>query len=216
MSATQAWDGVTSDSLTTENLVKHTVPLAKDLGVVAKEAAVAAKGLVGKAVEKMIAVSMIDSGADPSAVASGHNNVAIVDVEGFMVPAEGGLSDVTGSWSPPSNAFDAKTQGQPRLSDVEEIAIANAIIDGDLSARNKNGSEEKAFLAKFRKEQTGLYWSTEADTGFDPLGVSDTYKRPVNDDKEGKASEKVRKEWAAKEDGECSGSDGELLRSWIG
>ncbi|KAL8720160.1 MAG: hypothetical protein Q9225_002926 [Loekoesia sp. 1 TL-2023] len=208
MSATQAWDGVTSDSLTTENLVKHTVPLAKDLGVIAKEAAVAAKEFVEQAVEKIMAASVTDSGADSRTAVSRHNSVTTVDVKGFIMPAEEGLSkNVTGCWSPPLNAFDAKKQGQPRLSDVEEIAIANAIMDGELSTRDNNGSEVKTFLAKFRKEQTGLYWSTEADTCFDPLGVSDTYKRPINNDIERKASETVRKEWAAKEDDACSDSD---------
>lgn len=139
-SAEYAWKDVVSEG---ENLMKQSVPIAKDIGVVAKEAAVVAKDFVGKTVSKLVSPSY-DSGA---AVVRDGDASAVCTIAPPIRPA----SISTRTWTPPPNAFTHPLQRNQPLSDSESTAIANAVIDEELTTGDVETEEVKAFLTEYRR-----------------------------------------------------------------
>ncbi|KAL8989069.1 MAG: hypothetical protein Q9177_001967 [Variospora cf. flavescens] len=222
-SARIALDGVINEPLTKDNIMKNSAPLAKDLGAVAKDTAIAAAAAVERAWAKL---STTNSAAASAAVpAPGPVTALRHGPELMTVTLRSPLAAETSSlptaaaptWEPVPHAFAPKSKKpRPRLSDQEEMAIANAILDGRLKTGAKHLDDVRAFLAAFRKEQalirwkakadekphvdnkgTGLKWFAEADDGFDPLGVSGTWKRPAIDVHDEHARKAMREEWVA-------------------
>ncbi|KAL9604357.1 MAG: hypothetical protein Q9219_000545 [cf. Caloplaca sp. 3 TL-2023] len=239
-SVKDAWEDITTDGLTRENVLKHSGPVAKDLGVAAKEAAVAtkeaavaAKGFVGHAFGKVMetaAAARLDLGSSTAAAAaaSAYNSVL----------SSQSSSNVTGSYPPTPLTVETKVETAAerrlRLSIMEETALADAYLSGELPLVDKQSDEVQAFLARFREQQaleelrnqraageegtsdtevSGVQWTEEADTGLDALAVSEAWKRPgvAKGEEEEERREALCKRRASKKDDLENGSnDGDL------
>lgn len=206
-SAKLAVDGIMHEPLTAENLVKNTAPLAKDLGEVAKGAVISGAGWAGETLVRIGAAAVSSKAGEAVSRYIGASDT---------VPQSSAAKSSTNvaSFEPPSNAFASKTKSQPTLSDIEEMAIANAIADGTLKPGDKGSGAVKAFLKRFRQEQAvlewkakqetgkrdardsegGLRWEVDTDGGYDPLGVSGTYKRPPIDVHDAHVRKELRKQ----------------------
>ncbi|KAI4290495.1 MAG: hypothetical protein L6R35_000219 [Caloplaca aegaea] len=222
-SARIALDGVINEPLTKDNIMKNSAPLAKDLGAVAKDTAIAAAAAVERAWAKLsttnsAAASAAVPGPGPVAASRHGPELMTVTLRSPLAAETSSLPTAAApTWEPVPHAFAPKPKkSRPRLSDQEEMAIANAVLDGRLKTGAKHRDEVRAFLAAFRKEQalirwkakagekpradnkgTGLKWFAEADDGFDPLGVSGTWKRPAIDVRDEHACKAMREEWVA-------------------
>lgn len=216
-------DGMIHEPLTKKNIVRNSAPLAKDLGAVAKDAAIAAAGVVQRAWGKRSATN--STAAAPGQIAAsshGHESSVIMR----SLPAETSSVHAAAAWEPAPHAFEHKSKIQPRLSEQEETAIANAVLDGRLNTGGKHRDDVRAFLAAFRKGQAlvtskakaagrpcayqgvGLEWSAEADGGFDFLEVSGTSKRPAIDVHDKNVRKELRQKWAASKGAGEDGADG--------
>ncbi|KAI4155677.1 MAG: hypothetical protein LQ341_000144 [Variospora aurantia] len=224
-SARIALDGVINEPLTRDNIMKNSAPLAKDLGAVAKDTAIAAAAAVERAWAKLsatnsAATSAAGPGPGPGPVTASRHGPELMTVTlRSPLAAEASSLPIAAAptWEPVPHALAPKPK-KPRshLSDQEEVAIANAVLDGRLKTGAKHRDDVRAFLAAFRKEQalirwkakadakphadnkgTGLKWFAEADDGFDPLGVSGTWKRPAIDVHDEHARKAMREEWVA-------------------
>ncbi|KAI4155253.1 MAG: hypothetical protein L6R39_001286 [Caloplaca ligustica] len=200
-SAKLALDGVRNEPLTGQSVIKAATPLAKDLGLVAKEGVGIAVGLAGQAFKKVsiAAAAAVTAASDPVRLSS---------------PTEG-LSDC----EPAPHALSPykPKEPQPRLPDNEEVAT-----------KDKQSPEVKDFLANLRKGQAlvnwkgktiqkhevgyeqELQWTIEADEGFDPLGVSSAYKHLGVDVHDANATKALREEWATRQDANANNEDDEV------
>ncbi|KAL8954983.1 MAG: hypothetical protein Q9193_006979 [Seirophora villosa] len=216
-------DGMIHEPLTKENIMRNSAPLAKDLGAVAKDAAIAAAGFVRRAWGKRSATNATAAAPGQIAASSlGHESSVIMR----SLPAETSSVRAAAAWEPGPHAFEHKSRIQPRLSEQEETAIANAVLDGRLKTGGKHRDDARAFLAAFRKGQAlakakakaaekpcayqgaGLEWSAEADDGFDFFEVCGTSKRPAIDVHDENARKELRQERAASKGAGDDGADG--------
>lgn len=138
-SAKLALDGVMNEPLTKENLMRNMAPLAQDLGLVTKQGLGVAAGWAGQTLIKI------------GSAAAAYGQAITSDSSASVNPAPG------------ASGLYSKTQRN--LSDSEENAITNAILNGQLHTRDKHSEAVKAFLAKFRKEQAVMEWTTKRETG---------------------------------------------------
>ncbi|KAL9025450.1 MAG: hypothetical protein Q9196_005731 [Gyalolechia fulgens] len=142
-SAEHVWKDVVSES---ENLMKHTVPMAKDLGVAV------AQGFVDHARSNWTNPATDPGGAaphdDPDA-----RTVAAPHAHGPRIPAEDGSATNTTPWCPPPPSAHIAAQGPGKrpLSDEEATAVANAVLDEELTTADVETEAVKAFLAAFRR-----------------------------------------------------------------
>lgn len=216
-------DGMINEPLTKENIVRNSAPLAKDLGAMAKDAAIAAAGVVQRAWGKRSATN--STAAAPGQIAAsshGHDSSVIMR----SLPAETSSVHAAAAWEPGPHAFEYKSKIQPRLSEQEESAVANAVLDGRLNTGGKHRDDVRAFLAAFRKGQAlvtskataaerpctyqgaGPEWFAEAGDGFDFFEVSGTSKRPAIDVHNENVRKELRQEWAASKGAGDDGADG--------
>ncbi|KAL9014888.1 MAG: hypothetical protein Q9173_000474 [Seirophora scorigena] len=216
-------DGMINEPLTKENIMRNSAPLAKGLGAAAKDAAIAAAGVVQRAWGKRSATN--STAAAPGQIAaSSHGHESSITMR--SPPAETSSVHAAAAWEPAPHAFEHKSKIQPRLSEQEEMAIANAVLHGRLKTGGKHRDDVRAFLTAFRKEQAlviwkakaaekpcayqgaDLEWFAEADDGFDPLAVSGTWKRPAIDVHDENARKELRQEWAASKGAGNDGANG--------
>lgn len=148
LSAEHVWKDVVSEG---ENLMKQSVPLAKDLGVVAKGAAVVAKDFVDHAIS-----NWMTSAADSRAMSHDLDARTTHTVTAQRSSKEPATPAQYMSSEPPTYSLQPSTsptpeQDEPSLSDSETTVIANALIDEELTTADVETEEVKAFLAAFRK-----------------------------------------------------------------
>ncbi|KAL8653847.1 MAG: hypothetical protein Q9210_001849 [Variospora velana] len=219
-SARIALDGVINEPLTKDNIMRNSAPLVKDLAAVTKDTAIAAAAAVERAWGKLSATNSAAAAAVPGPVAASRHGPELMTVT-LRSPLAAETSSLptaaAATGKPVAHAFTPKPKKpRPRLSNQEGMAIANAVLDGRLKTGAKNRDDVRAFLTAFRKEQAlirwktkagekpctdnkgaGLNWFAEADDGFDPLGVSGTWKRPAIDVHDEQARKGMRDEWVA-------------------
>ncbi|KAL8729558.1 MAG: hypothetical protein Q9166_004638 [cf. Caloplaca sp. 2 TL-2023] len=191
--AKHSWHSIQSEPLTTENLMRHTYPLAKDIGELAKDVTAAAAEEVSRA-----------GWRKPSFRTEGSWKTPIDTKENEQSQSDNGwFSWIKGA------------EKKLRLLKTEQVAIANAFTKGELTIQDAKSEEVERFLVRFREEdkledwkymQAGekrpgkvydareaLYWHEE-DFEYDPLGTSGAYKRLVKDH-DAQALREVEEKW---------------------
>ncbi|KAL9021738.1 MAG: hypothetical protein Q9185_001102 [Variospora sp. 1 TL-2023] len=157
-SARIALDGVINEPLTHDNIMKNSAPLAKDLGAVAKDTAIAAAAAVERAWAKLSATnSAAASAAVPEPVAASRHGPELMTVT-LRSPLAAETSSLPTAapptWEPVPHAFAPKPEKpRPRLSDQEEMAIANAVLDGRLKTGESTATKSGLFSRRSGKSK---------------------------------------------------------------
>ncbi|KAL8937367.1 MAG: hypothetical protein Q9216_004455 [Gyalolechia sp. 2 TL-2023] len=144
-SAEHVWKDVVSEG---ESLMKHSMPLAKDLGIVAKGAAVVAKDLMGSAVS-----SWMPSSSSSSSSPSSSSSAAAARANSGSPAARDpdARTSTTTTYGIVTTTTTKPTESNHPLTDSETTAIANALIDDELSTADVETEEVRVFLVAYRR-----------------------------------------------------------------
>lgn len=102
----------------------------------------------------------------------------------------------------------------PSSPETEDDAVAQESLNGEMNAEDGNSEvvnmrcgkeralddwqmeEKEAGLRAKKQQHEAIIWSEKEDSGYDPLGHSDVYKRPVTDEAQAIGVEEIRKRWS--------------------